>query len=184
VVLAFDLASGWGVVIAAAVGLGSICGVVIYRHRLIRWVAPRDPAVSISHPTENRQTRAFGIGGSDADFQRQVAAWERARLSSLSVNYVIENHQGEPVREVTTGIRSEDGTEFTFETSNPILGAGDNLPVESARVPVELHSGMDDKNRAERFTFWARFKAEGRRWEANYDPRTRRLHHRRLRGKR
>jgi hypothetical protein len=135
--------------------------------------------LSLSHPTEDHLPWAFGLGGSDADFDRQVAAYEQARLSKLSVSYEIENHGSEPVRDVKTGARGENGTEVTFEAFSPMLGGGEHLPVASEGVPRTLHAGMQDENRAERFTFWVRFTANGRRWEATYDPRARALRYKR-----
>jgi hypothetical protein len=76
------------------------------------------------------------------------------------------------VRALTTGIRAADGTEHRFEAPFvQILGPGEKLEVKGETVPHEMHEGMEDENRAERFVFWARFTDAGRRrWEATYDP--------------
>jgi hypothetical protein len=91
------------------------------------------------------------------------------------VDYVIENKGStnrDAVRALTTGIRAADGTEHRFEAPfEQILGPGEKLEVKGETVPHEMHEGMEDENRAERFVFWARFTDAGRRrWEATYDP--------------
>jgi hypothetical protein len=61
------------------------------------------------------------------------------------------------VRNLSTGMRSEDGQEHTFDGPFvPILGPGEKLEVKGETVPKEMHEGMDDDNRAERFVLWAR----------------------------
>jgi hypothetical protein len=96
---------------------------------------------------------------------------------------IVENKDDVALRELKTGIRTREGAhEITFaEHYVQILPADDTTEVTNVTVPAELHEGMTDENRAENFVYWARFERSGKRWEANYDPKTRELSYKRLR---
>jgi hypothetical protein len=64
--VALDLGTGWAVAVGVAAGIVAIGGAVAYGHRLLHWLAPSEPSVSLSHPTEDHLPWAFGLGGSDA----------------------------------------------------------------------------------------------------------------------
>jgi hypothetical protein len=99
----------------------------------------------------------------------------RRFLSSLSVSYLIENKDSTAVRELSTGIRTQDGQEHTFESCFvQILAPGQHVDVPNMLIRAELCEGMTDTNRAENFLYWAHFHdAGGRRWDATYEPRSR-----------
>jgi len=187
VILAFDWSSGYGIAIAVAGGVLTIGGAVVfllgYGGRFVRWLRPPEPLVSLGHPTEDATPWVWAIDGSDAEWERQQRAYEDARLSSLTISYIVENKDDTAIRDVTTGICTRDGRKHRFEEwFVQILAAHETEPVANVRVPDELHAGMTDTDRAENFVFWTRFRDEdGRRWEALYDPKRRDLSYTRLR---
>ena len=187
--LGFDWASWYGIVLAVAVAITTIGGAAYLILRAVGWVrgwlSPPTPLVAFGHPQEDSFpfVWAIGPGISDADFERQQGANEEIRLSSLSVSYLIENKDpARAVRELSTGIRTEDGGEYTFDSCFvQILAPGQTVDVPNMTIPPELCEGMTETNRAENFLYWARFRdADGRRWEATYDPEVRVLDYRLL----
>jgi hypothetical protein len=126
------------------------------------------------------------------EYERKKRTWEH----TLAVSYVIGNKDSVPLRDLSTGVRArEGGWEQTFgESSVQILSAGETTEVTRAPVDVLLllthnlmhkvtNVGSTEEARAENFFYWARFERSGRRWEALYDPKTRELTYRRLRGR-
>ena len=180
--LGFDWASWYGIVLAVAVGITTIGGAAYLILRTAgsahRWVRPPSPLVAFGHPQEDPTPFGFVIGTHDsqAEIERQDRANEELRLSSLSVSYLIENKDSTAVRELSTGIRTPDGQEHTFEACFvQILAPGQHVDVPNMSIPDDLCRGMTEANRAENFLYWARFRdANGRRWEATYEP-TRRV---------
>lgn len=185
----FDWTSWYGVLLLVAGGIVTVGGAVAVLSgavgRLVAWLRPTKPLIAFGHPHETPTPWIFAVGGSDADWQRQQVAYENARLGHLGVDYLVENKgttNTDAVREVTTGLRSVDGTEHTFQSCfAQILGPGEHVSIEGETVPAEMHEGMDDTNRAENFLYWSRFRdARSRRWEATYEPKTRTLDYQRL----
>jgi hypothetical protein len=187
--LAFQWSSWYGIVAAVAGSIVTIGGAIAIAAAGAKWLGqrlrPSEPLVSFGHPSEDAIPWVFSVGGFQSDFDRQEARYQEARLSSLRVSYLIENKDTVPLREVSTGIRTRDGTsEHTFpEHVIQILGADDTSEVSGVTVPEELHGGMIDDNRALNFLYWACFERSDHRWEALYDPQARRTTYRRLRGR-
>jgi hypothetical protein len=184
--LGFVWTSGYGLVLAIAVGITTIGGAfaLIFggAQRLVQFIRPSGPLVSFGHPSEHSGPMVYWLTDDPIANQRQDEAIERARLSSLSVSYLIENKDDVALRELSTGIRTRDGAhEHTFsEHVVQILAAGETTEVAQVTVPVSMHEGMTDSNRELNFLYWARFfGSSGRRWEAIYDPMSRRTTYRR-----
>lgn len=171
--LAFD----WSNPLALLLYLPGVALAVGAALKAYRWFSPSKPLLAFGHPQEHSGPGVLFAGGSDADFERQLAERERFRLSSLSVSYLIENKGTTALRNLTTGIRTRGGQEHQFEEwVVQILAARETAPVKEVDVPDELHAGLTDPNRAVNYLFWARFTDEqGRRWEAIYDPQERSL---------
>jgi hypothetical protein len=141
-----------------------------------RWFFPPEPLVAFGHPEESQVPGVLFVGDSDAEWKAQLRRYEEARLASLSISYLIESKDTTAVRDLTTGVRSLDGnTEYVHQPCLvQILAPGEKVDVSDLSPPKEMYAGMTDENRAENFLFWARFRdSQGRRWEAEYDPRTR-----------
>jgi hypothetical protein len=190
-IVAVDWTSGTAILllIAGAIGtLGTAGAIVLAISRSARsWLRPPKPLIAFGHPVETPTQFALISRGFPAkwELQKQLAAREEIRLSSLSVSYLIENKDaGRGVRELRTGIRERGGLrEHTFdECFVLILGAGEKLDVPNVKVPESMSEKLTSLNRAEEFVYWATFADDrGRRWEANYDPKPRKLEYRLLR---
>jgi hypothetical protein len=173
-----DWTSGGAIVLYVAgviVTLGGAAAIILAVSRSARdWLRPREPLIAFGHPTEGPTPFVFWVGGSDTEFERQMQAHEEARLSSLSISYLIENKESQrEVRELRTGIRERGGIrEHTFdECFVQILGPGGDVEVANVRVPDDFAEGLTSENRGEEFVYWATFTdASGRRWEATCDP--------------
>ncbi len=105
---------------------------------------------------------------------------ERARLSGLTISYLIENKDGSAVRELSTGIRTFDGT--SSDTHEPcfvqILAPRETVDITDLTPPRDWWEEMTDQDRAVNFVYWAVFTDEGgRRWEATYDPQQRKMNY-------
>jgi hypothetical protein len=180
--LGFAWTHGYGLLLAIAGGIITIGGAIAVASGGAKWllqqIHPTKPLVSFGHPSE--QSIPLVSWGDDPYFQE---SYEGMRLSRLEVSYLVENKDDVALRELTTGIRTRDSAnEITFaEHYVQILTAGDTTEVTNVTIPVELHEGMTDENRAENFIYWASFERAGKRWKASYDPRTRALSYRRLR---
>jgi hypothetical protein len=181
--LAVDWTSWWGVVLTAAAAVGILATAFGVVRAAARWLWPAPPLVSFGHPIELSMPWIYSLGGSDAQFERQGRAREQVRLSSLTIEYLIENKDTTAIRDVTTGLRTADGQEIAFEPFRvQILGPNAAQPVAGFELPPEVYEGMTETNRADNFTYWARFKdVNGRSWEAIYEPRSRKLSYRRRR---
>ena len=187
--LGFDWGSWYGVVFAVAVGVTTIGSAAYLIVRATksghRWLRPSEPLVAFGHPQEDPTpwSNLIGTHDSQAEIDRQDRENEKIRLSSLSVSYLIENKDtARAVREISTGIRTQDRREQAFESCLvQILAPGQHVDVPNMLIPAELREGMTETNRAENFLYWARFRdADGRRWEATYAPKARALDYRLL----
>lgn len=93
--LAFSWTSGYGLVITIATAITLIGGAatILVRSGLAaaRWWKPRPPLVAFGHPSENSVPFIFFMGGSDADWERQMRQNDEIRLKSLTISYLIEN---------------------------------------------------------------------------------------------
>jgi hypothetical protein len=187
--LGFDWGSWYGIVFAVAVGITTIGSAAYLIVRATksgrRWLRPPEPLVAFGHPHEDSFPFVWFIGPdtSDDEVERQQRAHEENRLSSLSLSYLIENKDSaRAMRELSTGIRAPDGGEYTFDSCFvQILAPGQTVDVPIVTIPSELCEGMAETNRAENFLYWARFRdADGHRWEATYEPRSRAMNYRLL----
>jgi hypothetical protein len=184
--LALAWTSGLGLILAIAAAVTTIGGALVLilggAQKLKAFVSPPKPLVSFGHPSEQHLPMITWLPADPEVIARQETAHEQARLESLAISYLVENRDV-ALRELSTGIRTRDGAqEHTFgEHFVQILPGGDTTEVTDVSVPSELHEGMTDENRALNFIYWARFEREGKRWEASYDPQTRKLRYRRLR---
>lgn len=186
------LAAGWWAPVAAVAGaitlIAGALTVLAKTGRLaIGWWKPRPPLIAFGHPDESRMPFVGWLGGSNAEWERQMRRHEEFRLQHLTICYLIENKDTSAVRELSTGIRTRDGT--TTVRHEPcfvqILGPGEKVEIDNLDPPAEFWQGMTDKNRAENFVYWARFRDDhGRRWEATYEPKPRQLSYRALRRER
>jgi hypothetical protein len=190
-VITVDWTGGWSILLYVAAAIVTMGGALAIVWRIwggaLSWLRPAQPLVSFGHPQETGTPWIFSVGGPEADWARQDMEYERARLSHLAVDYLIESKgttNADAVRELTTGVRDPNGREHAFdEVHVQILGPGERVEVQAEPVPGHMHEGMDDPDRAANFTFWARFRdARRRRWEATYEPAMRELRYRRLRG--
>ena len=125
--------SGYSIVFYAATAVLTIGGALALLtetgRKALAWFRPAHPLISFGHPEESPFPFVIGLGGSEADMDRQFREKEELRLKSLSVDYLIENKgttNADTVRELSTGIRSIDGVEsHTFESCFvQILGPG------------------------------------------------------------
>jgi hypothetical protein len=140
--LGFDWGSWYGIVLAVAAGITTIGGAAYLILRAAgavhRWLRPPTPLVAFGHPQEDPTRWVFLIGTHDsqAEIDRQDSANEEVRLSSLSLSYLIENKDSTAVRELSTGIRTQDGQEHTFESCFvQILAPGQHVDVPNMLIP-------------------------------------------------
>jgi hypothetical protein len=185
-ILGFQWASWYAVLIAVAVGITTIGGAAVFliggAKSIGETLRPTNPLVSFGHPHEAGGSFYAEMSLDPKDREEKEERFERERIANLRVSYVIENKDTVPLRELTTGIRTRDGTEHTFnEHLVQILEARTSTEVANVTVPQELHEGMTERDRAPNFLYWARFKRDGRRWEVLYDPSTRHPSYRHLR---
>jgi hypothetical protein len=182
------LASWWAPVVGGAAGITAVGTALTFLVRSGRlafgWWKPRPPLVAFGHPRENPFPFFAWLETSDAEWQRQMREQEAARLKSLTISYLIENKGTTAFREMSTGIRSSDGSQSHTHVACfvQILAPGETVEIGDLSPPDEMWEGMIDEHRAANFFFWARFLDDrDRRWEATYDPHARQTSYRILR---
>lgn len=175
-VIGFDWASWYGVLLAVAGAIGTIGGAIAIIVRAGRWgwkrvhpEPPRAPDVVFGHPgAQSSMTPLTELKGG-----------ESRRLVSVKPTYLIENkYPARPLRDVSTGARTRDRSqEHAFaEFQAPLIGAGETVPFTAKEsLPQEWLADVHESAAQRAFLYWIRFTdPDGRRWEVVYDPETRR----------
>jgi hypothetical protein len=172
VILAFDWASWYGVLLGVAGAIATFGGAIVIILGVWRWgwrrVHPSPlpaPDVVLGHPGAQISTTPLS----------ELKDGEHRRLVSVKPMYLIENKDpARSMRDVITGARTRDGSEsHTFaEFQAPLIGAGEIVQFTARdSLPPPWFADVHESVAQFAFVYWVQFSdVDGVRWEVVYDP--------------
>lgn len=175
--LALDFGSAYAIAVYIAGAILLWVGLLREGRNLAGWIRSKlSPPPPPPPPPLPKPAVVLGAAGGHISLGQEEGEPHR-RLIRAEPRYLIENKGMTPVREIDTGVDTFDRTRsHRFEAFHALaLSAGEGVWVENVgSIPVDMLADVHESAAFTGHLYWATFEdADGNRWKATYDPRSR-----------